>query len=362
MKRPAAAAAATASRTKKITATKGGHGKCSAILAKLSKLEGLPTKVTSFIKRIKVGLEARDSRRLDHDKVIALLGKAIREIHGCLQSSVQDCKSAVDGAEDDQKGRQDALTAATEKLASLRLSALDCKSALKRAEKEVETQRQAIKDTKAAVKNSEAEAKKVNAKKRSLELAQRDAFEPLREVPAGGSAGGQKRLATLRRTGKAFGFHNELLNVAGVVFKKQLDSRRTFDNDVLRHIAREFEKNTTCLDVAARESEQSVEARKNANELAGECFAAAKASCKQRVHDLEAAEQAIVEGQQALVEAKAHMRTFPAHMKHAAKQFERAQLQLERFCSGPQASFEKAFGNSAGLAAAQMPTSASDED
>merc|ERR1712232_733913 len=77
---------------------------------------------------------------------------------------------------------------------------------------------------------------------------------------------------------------------------------------------------------------------------ATECFAAAKAGRKQRAQDLVAAEAAITEGQEALTNARREVRNFPAHMKTTARHLERAQLQLERFCSGPQAAYEKAFG------------------
>lgn len=314
-------------------------------------------KVRNLVERIRVGLAAKDSRHLDAEKAVLLLGKALREINSSLQTIVNDCKAAVDGVEDEQKRRQEALTAAAAQLSTRRQTVVDCKSALKRAAKEIDTQRESSKEAKSAQRNSEAEAKNVHERKRHLETAEREAFEPLREAPASGSDG-NKRLSTLRRTGKAFGFHNELLNVAGVVFKKRLESRRTFDNDVLRHIAREFEKNSSTLDVASRESEQAVDARKSAVELATECVAAAKASRKQRAADLAAAEQAIEEGQEALSEARRHVRSFPAHMKHTAKELERAQLQLERFCGGPQATYVKAFG----ALSAPPKVAASDDD
>merc|ERR1712232_1102773 len=77
---------------------------------------------------------------------------------------------------------------------------------------------------------------------------------------------------------------------------------------------------------------------------ATECFAAAKAGRKQRAQDLVAAEAAITEGQEALTNARREVRNFPAHIKATVKHLERAQLQLERFCSGPQAAYERAFG------------------
>merc|ERR1712232_681212 len=62
--------------------------------------------------------------------------------------------------------------------------------------------------------------------------------------------------------------------------------------------------------------------------------------------DLVAAEAAITEGQEALTNARREVRNFPAHIKTTVKHLERAQLQLDRFCSGPQAAYEKAFGAS----------------
>jgi chromosome segregation ATPase len=328
-------------RTQRKSAASGKW--CAAILAKLDKIDGLPMKVRTFVDRIRVGLTAKDARHLDAEKAATLLGKALREIGSSLHTRVQERKVAVAGAEHEEKSRQEALTAAADKVSSLRQSAADCKSGMQRAGKEIDTGREKIKGAKSACRSSAGEAEKIQDRKRHLEIAEREAFEPLREAPARGSQG-NKRLATLRRTGKAFGFHNELLNVAGIVLKKQLASRRTFDNDVLQNLAREFEKSSTILDVASRESEQAVVARENAVALATECYAAAKASRKQHAADLAVAEQAIVEGLEDLSEAKHHLRSFPTHVKTIVKELERAQHQLDRFCSGPQAMYDKKIG------------------
>lgn len=305
-------------------------------------MKDLPEKLLNFVEHIRIGLTARDSRRLDAEKVIVLLGKALREINESLQQNVEDCKATIDGADEERK-RQEALAAAAAHLATRRQSVVDCKSALQLAAAEIDAQREAIKETKSAQRSSEAAAKMVQERKRHLEVVERDAFEPLREMPAGG-LDSKKRLATLRRAGKDFGFHKELMAVAGVVLKKRLESRRTFDQDVLRNLAREFEKNKTSLEVAARESEEVVAARNEAVVAARDCVAAAQASRKQCAAEVVAAEKAIEEGQETLSETRRSVRNLPTHRKQMVKTIVRVQAQLKRFCSGPQAAYVNAFG------------------
>jgi chromosome segregation ATPase len=358
MKRPAASFADNvATRRAKRVVVKAKRTKCSkrtrstdtktckAIIAKLVKIEGLPSKTSNFVERIKAGLKAKakDPRRLGTEEATVLLRKAVNEISSALRAKVQDYAVAADGVNHEEKRRQEAAVAAEQRLATLRQDAIDYKSTLKRSAREIETQRETIREAKAAKNESEADAKNIEHRKHHLVAAERDAFAPLREAPAKGLAG-KKCLMTLRRTGKAFGFHNELMHAAGTVLRKSLVSRRTFDNDVLRHVAREFEKRSNILDTALRESEQAVEARKDAVELATECLAAAKAGRKKCARELVAVEEAITEGQENLANARREVRKLPAHIMTMVKQLERAQLELERFTNGPQATCEEAFG------------------
>merc|ERR1719271_239092 len=129
------------------------------------------------------------------------------------------------------------------------------------------------------------EAKKVQGRKRNLEAIERESYEPLRVAPADGPEG-RKCLAGLRRAGKAYGFHKELLSIAPVILRKPLDSRHTFEDLVVRQLASEFAKNATSLDTNIKDSEQAVQECADQMQTAEEELAAAKIAHKKATQEL----------------------------------------------------------------------------
>merc|ERR1739848_936288 len=116
------------------------------------------------------------------------------------------------------------------------------------------TKRQAITAAKSSQKKALVTMKGTQARKHRLEAAEKYSFGPLKETIAKG-ADGQKRLSILRRAGKEFGFHEEMMKVLPSVLKKEFDKRQTFDGLVVERLDKEFEKHSGVLDTQLEECE-----------------------------------------------------------------------------------------------------------
>jgi len=334
--------------------------KCLAIANRLGDayLKKLPWKLQELTRRLKQGLVAKGKRHLEPEKATAILGKVLREINAGLHQFVSEATATVDGADAEREARVAVAAAAESKLAELRNAVVDCSRAEKEALQNIDDRRAAISEAKAARQSREMEAKKVQGRKRNLEAIERESYEPLRVAPADGPEG-RKCLAGLRRAGKAYGFHKELLSIAPVILRKPLESRHTFEDLIVQQLTSEFAKNAGSLDVHIKHSKEAIMECEEQLQIAEAELANARAVHKEAVQARGAAEAAVVEGRQTLVEAKNCVRKLPADLKRAERSLAQAEACLLKFQRGPRAAFEKALGLAFGAVASMTETRSS---
>jgi len=330
---------------------------CLAIVNKLGGvyLSGQPCKLQELVKRLREGLLAQGVRHLEPEKATAILWKALREINAGLKKVTEDAHATLDNADAEREARVAAAAAAEAKLAVLRQAMMERSGAVKDALKLIECRKSAITAKRATRQSQEAEVKKVENRKRQLELVERESYEPLRRGPVDNQED-RKHLAVLRRTGKAYGFHKELLSVAPVVLRKQLDARRTFDALIVDQLDNEFSKHVRLLEADAKDTERTVMEHSQEVRDAEEELMEAKAAHKKVAMELNAAAASAAEARQALADAKTCVRKVPADLKRAECAVLKTEGRLLKFQCGPRATFEKALGLEFGAVASITET------
>jgi len=306
-------------------------------------MKDMPWKLQELVKHLRQGLVAKGKRHLEPEKATAILWKALREINAGLQNFAKDAQAKLDAADDEREARVANAAAADEKLVELRQVLAERNRAVKDALKTIERTKAAIAAKRATRQSQEAEVKKVQGKKRHLEEVERESYEPLRRAAADGRAG-QKQLAILRRTGKAFGFHKELLSIAPGILRKTLSARHSFDALIVCQLDNEFSKHVSSLEANGKNSEKAVLERTSEVREAEEELMEAKATHKKATQELSAAAVSLVEGRQALVAAKSCVRRLPADLKRAMSSAQKMEDRLLRFQRGPRGAFEQALG------------------
>lgn len=345
---------AVVSKTKASLTTK----RCLNIVNKVGStyLQGLPPKIQQIVRRLRQGICADTSRQaLGQDKATAILGKLLREISLGLDKLLSQAQKSLDNAATEREARVQAAADAEIKLLALQQDITKQRHRLKDALAFIDAKKTGLTAVKASQQVHEAEVRKLQSRKRQLEQVERDCYEPLKRAGASNHEGG-RQMATLRRTGKAYGFHKELLGIAPVVLKKQLDSRRTFDNLILAQLANEFTKHSSALESETKSCEEEALKHSQDVEKAEAELEGAKTLHKKACQVLESMAASVAKAQQEYAEAKASIRKLPADLKRAERTARRVEERLLKFQRGPRAAFEKAMGLEFG-AVASLPAS-----
>jgi len=318
---------------------------CLAIVKKLRGvyLSGQPCKLQELVKRLEEGLLAQITIRLEPEKATAILWKVLHETNAGLRKVAEDAQAILDGADGERENRLAAAAAAEAKCALLRHEMAEGSAAVKDAVKVIESRKAAIVTKRAMRQSQESEVKKVQIRKRHLELVEQESYEPLRRGPADGQEG-HRHLEVLRRTGKAYGFHKELLSVAPVILRKQLVARHTFDALIVDQLDNEFSKHVSSLEANGIDAKRAVIELTQDVRQAEQDLMEANAVHGQAALRLSAAAAAAAEGQQALVQAKTCVRRLPADLKRAERSAQKMEARFLKFQRGPRATFEKALG------------------
>lgn len=353
MKRPAAAlrrlatkrlarALTSGAATKKPGMTKSTKrksiltaSKCRTIVNKLKGVAGIPDTLRASITQRSIELLGKRSLKLrvEESDARSALVELARSVEEALQDMLQRAHASIKGAQFEKEERQAAQAAAQVRLGELKQAVVDEKTTLRNSEKAIEASRKRIKIAEVAHKNAQGEVKLVEGKKKQLELAKESAYTPLKESSAGGSQG-QKRLSTLRKVGKAYGFHNEMLSVMPAVLKKNVQKRQTFDGLVMQYLDVEFARHTGALESQIKERERNAEEQSVATQEARDAFLAAKEAKKSSSQALADAEAALVAGKKKLLEAGQRVRAFPTEMGQAVRDLTLAKARIDKFRSG----------------------------
>merc|ERR1712224_807476 len=165
-----------------------------------------------------------------------------------LQASLQEAHAKIKDADNDKRARESAKSEAEETFGQLKQAVVDHKTAIKNATKIIETKHQEIKAAKSSQKKASSAIKIAQSKKDRLDSVEQDCFAPLKGAGAQGTDG-HKSLSMLRRAGKEFCFHEDLVRVMPYVLRKPLDTRQTFDGLVVEDLSKEFKKHADALDI-----------------------------------------------------------------------------------------------------------------
>lgn len=185
---------------------------------------------------------------------IQMVREALSGTEQQLESALAEAKEKVEGAAADRDSREAALEAAEANVATIQQSLIDAKASLKDVASAAEAARKDLKSLSAAHKVQAGELQAAASRVQRLQAAEQEIYKPLKEA-AKATFGPEERkqLNSLRKVGKAFGFHDTLMESVPSVLKKQLDKRRTFDNFVMGEMESAFLKQFEAMEVEMRE-------------------------------------------------------------------------------------------------------------
>lgn len=307
---------------------------CRAIIRRIAALDGIPDIVHRTLKQVEKLV------RSDQDSAIAMLKEALRNVEQDFLNALRVAYRNIDGAGTEKLARIDAQAIAESHLQQLRNAVAERKKALASAEKAIEARRFDVVNAKAALKVAVSELKVVASKRSNMEAVEKDIYSPLREASAG-RQDGQKSVQKIRKTGKEYGFHGELLSVLPAILRKHPDKRQTFDGIVMQQLEREFAKHSAKLKDAVSKSQACLDNHSFAVEAAQSRVIEAKEHRKRCCQDLANAEAALLEGKQKIVASRHHVRNYAKDMRCNARELARAKARVTKLRKGVLAEFSR---------------------
>mmetsp|Transcript_75905 Transcript_75905/g.210691 ORF Transcript_75905/g.210691 Transcript_75905/m.210691 type:complete len:376 (+) Transcript_75905:331-1458(+) len=259
-------------------------------------------------------------------------------MNGELQEACRKAQEHIDGLQADQRARADALKNAEGNMADLKRAVVERKAELAQTRKSIE---EAKKLRASGVNSKSSVAKDFQAAKRTyvkLEEAKKE-FEPFKEAPIEGSEG-KKRIQSLRKIGKEFGFHDVLLSALPAVLSKPLDKRRTFDGVAIKLFETEIRRHSSAAGAAVHDREEAVNKQFDAIQAAKQALILAKSTETQVNRALSEAEKAMDAGKALLKSCRQRVRSFDPNMRRATSDLSQAKARLDAFHVGPLAAYE----------------------
>lgn len=310
--------------------------KCRSVIAKLKCVDGIPDSLREDIANQSNVLLANRSKKLrvSEDEAVTVLKEKAERVGEALQASLQEAHAKIKEADFDKKARDVARSDAEVALGQLRQSVADHRAAIKNTSRVIDTKRQAIKVAKKTQKQASTAMSTMQAKKQRLDAVEQDAFAPLKEMAAKGSDA-QKRLSIVRKVGKEFGFHEEMMKVLPSVLKKELDKRQTFDGLVVERVGVEFAKHSGALDTHVKERASAVDESANILQETQLDLQHAKEEHKNHVRALADSEKALANAKEELLQAKRRVRAFPSDMGKAVRDLSSAKARIDKFRKDP---------------------------
>lgn len=324
------------------TRTKLTASKCRNVITKLQRVDGIPDSLREDLAKqacVLLGKRAQKLRVSESEAVTALT-EAAEHVREALQTSLVEAHAKIKEADFDKRARESARTDAEANLERLKQAITDERKIVSNLTKFIETKRKAIQTAKTAQTKATAELKAAESKKRSLESVEKDAFGPLKEAFAEGSEG-QKRLGVLRRVGKEYGFHSEMMNVMPAVLKKEIDRRQTFDGLVVQYLGVEFARHTDALDLKVKERGSHLTECSSMVQEAHTDLRTAKEEHKAHTRALADAEKALADAKATLLQAKRHSQAFPSDMGKTLRDLSLAKTRVDKFQRGALAALEE---------------------
>lgn len=303
--------------------------KFRGILTKVEGISNLPAVAQDAVAQLRRELKCKRISGLT-----CRFGQVLKIVETALQTKLREAQATVSRSDMEREARVEAQSAAECRIAEVKREIAEQKTSIKSFEKAIDSKRMEVGSAKEAQKSAESDFKTLETRKRQLESAEHDAYGPLKEVAAIGSDG-NKRLSTLRRIGKAYNFHEELISVIPAILKKDLDKRRTFDNVVMQQLDVEFAKQQFSLLTNVKDGADIIAERAFAVEEAKQAVRDAQEERKRNATKLASLEAVLQESKEALVAARGRVRAFPADTKRATQELARAKACISKFHKGP---------------------------
>lgn len=277
------------------------------------------------------------------------LGATLNVMDDEMQAVVCEAQAKVNGADADKAARSDAQAAAEESVIQLKQRVLDSKSTMEGNATSIDEAKAALAEAKRAEKSNRVGLRVAERTRGHIETAKRE-YSVLKDTQIEGHEG-HKRLRSLRKVGKEFGFHEVMLNALPAVLAKLPDKRRTFDDLTIQHLQVEIDRNAGKAEAAVQDGGRCAAEQVAAVQRAREALASAKGLHVAHARAVSEAVAALDEAKATEHAARKHARAFEADLRQATRSLSRAMCCLSAFRSGPLAAYEALRAEVAALAA-----------
>jgi len=252
--------------------------RCLTILARLDALGVVSTGEARTL-ATQAKRAAKSRRKCEQEKAGSLLGRVLARSVAMREAEVREAQSALDDANCICEEHESELAKAESSIKDAQKAVADGKGELKDAEKAIKLETKAILNIKEEKKVVADCIKVTEVKKRQLQDVEECVYAPLKEARVEGSER-QKQVRVLCKAGEKHGLHKELLCVAPMILRKQLDKRQTFDRTVINSLDAEFTKHIDALSSEIHDRENSLQEHDSALQAKQEALLRARAQKK----------------------------------------------------------------------------------
>lgn len=314
--------------------------KCRLIADAVAAADWLPQVVRSMLAYLVTPGFANEEHERHPYQATAL--KMLRETLTCIEDSmVKDMEIAqavVDGADANERGRDEKLSMAELHLTNMQERLSASKEQLTAANKALVHAAKVLACKEAEKKKAIANATSRRACLEKLQLAQHNTYLPFKEAAAGGVEG-CRSLRDLRKVGKEFGFHDILLHSVPDVLRKTPSRRQTFDHMALDQLEKEFARHLERAQLSVETSRQHVATVEDSVQEAQKLHAAVADRQALAAQGVDEAEVSIADARLCVESTRSHLDNFKLEMLQAASTLESRKSRLDSFRKGPLAAF-----------------------
>lgn len=338
MKRPAAAQKTVAKKAK-VDPVKQ---KCNAVAAALEGAPDLPADVLEMLGDMLPGSlgVAIDERHDYQSNVVTMIANALDGIEAGVRKTIATGEEEAAGAEPEKAKRAAVVTEADAARDAKRAEVQQKKEALADDALAFRKEKSALQEAEDAQQLGDVELDAATGKREKLLATLHDAFLPLKE----GAEGAVEPTKFLERLRKQIELDQSLVTATASALSKAPGVRGPFDTMAIAELEERISKTIGEFDVLLTTGEPAKKTR--AAEVAKAQMAFGAARNHQRLSanafsEMQAAEKAC---EDALKAAKKSVQEFNAETRKAATALNSAKTRLEKFLSGPLATFTELRG------------------
>jgi len=339
MKRPAASSSGSAGKKAKVpSATK----QFKEIAAVLSEAEGWPEPVLAMLGENLQSIlgQPKEERHEMQVRCAEMVAEVFKNIEESIQKKITDAESKLAEA-GTEKARRDDQAAADAAIAAAKATALEeANKALDEASKAGKEATKAVQAAKKEQTAGDAENLANEQKKKDLDAALAEIFQPLKEGAIEEGAR-KKAIADVTKLGKEFVFDNALLTSLPSALSKKPEDRGSFDGLVVNQLEKALTENAEKLAATLEAAAPAKQARADKVAEAQAVLEAASTKVKDCQEAVKSSEAALKEAEATSKAANKAVKQFGPEMKQTEASLNEAKEELETFVSGAKATFQE---------------------